>query len=402
MVRPERRTKVDLLAVALITVAAVVVGATLWHTGDLRATTLRTASEAAVVPAAPSSLPPSLGEVWSEPSPATDHPAVAGPSVVVGAEGTVRGLDPFSGAERWSYRRDLPLCTVGAAWDRAVTVYRKTRNCSEVTSLEGDTGQRGPQRNTDAEVGTRLIGDGTYLAAVGERLTEVWGSNLVRTLQYGEVPAPVNPERQPRTDCDQRSFATGNARLAVIERCGDDTADRLTVLLSRPDDDDEPEEVFSVSLDEQDATLVAVTDAHAVIATVDPPRIITFDSDGTQVGELPLADGEVQPTAQARRIPLTTTTDHQTFWYTGTSTIALSNEDASVQWTMPGTLGSGTLFAGSLLVPVPDGLAVLDPTSGDWLGELPVDRGGYSDEVTMDSIGPMVLEQRGDTLVALR
>ncbi|ASO18569.1 hypothetical protein FHR81_002977 [Actinoalloteichus hoggarensis] len=402
MVRPERRTKVDVLVVVLIVVVALGVGAVSWYTGDLRATTLRTAGESAEVPAPPTRLPPSLAEVWSAPSPATDRPSVAGPSVVVGADGTVRGLDPFSGEGRWSYERDLPLCTVGAQWDRAVAVYAKSRNCSEVTSLDGDTGERGPQRNTDAEQDTTLLGDGTYLTATGRRLTEVWGSNLVRTLQYGRVPALVNPDRQPRVDCEHRAFAAGDARLAVIERCAEDPAERLTVLKARPEDDDRPEEDFSVPLDEPDTTVIATSDAFTVIAAPSPPTLIVYDSHGIRVEHSPLPFTEDEFDTAARPVPLTTITEEHVFWYAAGTTTALSADDGRLLWTTADTLGSGTLFAGTLLVPVPGALAVLDPSTGERLGELPVDRGDHDGPITMDSIGPVLLEQRGDTLVALR
>ncbi|APU13019.1 hypothetical protein UA75_04815 [Actinoalloteichus sp. GBA129-24] len=391
-----------MLVVGLIVVTALVVGAVSWHTGDLRATTLRTASEPAEVPAPPTGLPPSLAEVWSAPSPATDRPAVAGPSVVVGAGSAVRGLDPFSGEERWSYERDLPLCTVGAQWDRAVAVYRKSRNCSEVTSLEGDTGERGPQRNTDAEPGTSLLGDGTYLTATGRHITEVWGSNLVRTLQYGRVPALVNPDRQPRVDCEHRAFAAGEARLAVIERCAEDANERLTVLSARPEDNDEPEEDFSVPLDEADAALVATSDVFTVIATPSPPTLTVYDSEGLRTDHFPLPFTGEQFAESTSSVPLTTITDEHVFWHAGGSTAALSAEDGRLLWTMSETMGAGTSFAGVLLVPVPDGLAVLDPATGERLGDFPVDRGDHDGPIVMDSIGPILLEQRGDTLVALR
>jgi hypothetical protein len=45
---------------------------------------------------------------------------------------------------------------------------------------------------------------------------------------------------------------------------------------------------------------------------------------------------------------------------------------------------------------------VLDTTTGQQLGALPVDRGGYRGPVSTTSSGGVVLEQRGDTLVALR
>jgi hypothetical protein len=47
-------------------------------------------------------------------------------------------------------------------------------------------------------------------------------------------------------------------------------------------------------------------------------------------------------------------------------------------------------------------LAVLDPGTGERLGGAPVDRGSYQGIVQLATAGSVVLEQRGDQLVALR
>jgi hypothetical protein len=98
----------------------------------------------------------------------------------------------------------------------------------------------------------------------------------------------------------------------------------------------------------------------------------------------------------------TTTTPVAVYWFTGSRTIALSAADLSPLWTVPGTLGPGTMFAGQMLVPITDGLRVLRPATGAPVGTLPVDRGDYTGPVTMSTLGSMVYEQRGDTLVAMR
>ena len=88
-------------------------------------------------------------------------------------------------------------------------------------------------------------------------------------------------------------------------------------------------------------------------------------------------------------------------WYTGRDTVALDAKTLRPLWTLPDTLGPGTSFAGKLLVPVPDGLAVVELRSGQPERIIPVDRGGHSGPVQLASTGSVVLEQRGDELVAL-
>jgi len=90
------------------------------------------------------------------------------------------------------------------------------------------------------------------------------------------------------------------------------------------------------------------------------------------------------------------------YWYTGSRTIALSMDDLRPLWTVENAMGPGTAFAGKILVPVPDGIEVLNPATGERVATTPIDRGDYDGEIAMSAMGPMVFEQRGDTLVALR
>jgi hypothetical protein len=71
-------------------------------------------------------------------------------------------------------------------------------------------------------------------------------------------------------------------------------------------------------------------------------------------------------------------------------------------WTLESTMGPGTTFVGYLLVPMRDALAVVDQATGARVATAPVNRHGYTGPVAMSTIGPVVLEQRGPTLVALR
>src|SRR5690606_24613757 len=105
----------------------------------------------------------------------------------------------------WHYERDLPLCTVGEAWSSALAVYRKSSGCSEVSRLDLATGRLQAQRNGDAELGTRLLSDGTHVLATGRKLLNVWSRDLIRTMEYGRVPAPVEPDRQHRPGCSATS-----------------------------------------------------------------------------------------------------------------------------------------------------------------------------------------------------
>ncbi|WP_243789830.1 hypothetical protein [Saccharopolyspora gloriosae] len=293
MVRPERRTRSDFVAVALILVAVLSAAAVIWWRSDARATVSEPAAEPPPAAAAPAEVPATLRESWRAPSPATPSPVVADSTVVTGDGGTVVGHDPETGREHWRYSRDLPLCTIGTEWDRAVAVYRKAANCSEVSSLHGDTGVRGPARNSDTEFGTRLISDGKYLTATGDRVLESWRSDLVRTQQYGIMPAlknAVNNLRRP--ECTYTSTAVGSERVAVIEDCPGDPNKRLTVLKTKPEDDEEPEEVTSTVLGGSEATVVAVSTKQTVVYLRDRGSVVVYtNATGGIEAEYPLPAG---------------------------------------------------------------------------------------------------------------
>ena len=423
--RTRFRRKRDYAAAATIAVVALVAALLITQTSDQNATASQTAPAAKAL-AAPQTFPPSLAEVWQAPSGATNAPVVAGPAVATAQGGEVLGRDPLTGDVRWRYSRDLRLCTVAAGFadPLVLAVYRKDDNllpsddpraaggCSEVTGLDPDTGKRARQRNSDAELGTRLIGDGTYVTATGERLMTTWRSDLVLTMQYGAVPAIVNPKKQrvnPESDpadrdnaCTYVSTAVSSGDIGVVERCTKDNGDRFTVYKATNKDSDQPEVVSSTVVGGK-ARVIALNDDHAVLALPDPDRLVVLDAKGAQLTEYPL---QLAPTDllsdPAGGVVSTAKGPGAVYWFTGSGTIALSETDFHPLWAAPGTLGPGVLFAGRTLMPVPGGIRVLDPVGGTVVGTIPVDRGNYVGPVTMSTIGPMVLEQRGRTVVALR
>ncbi|MFN2494921.1 MAG: hypothetical protein ABR608_03290 [Pseudonocardiaceae bacterium] len=407
MPAPERRTRSDLLATLVVAVAVLTTATTLWWTSDARRTTLITAADPERQVSVSERVPSSLAEAWRAPSPATPVPVVQGGTVVTAASagrtGEVTGRDLISGAVRWSYRRDLPLCTVGAALNRVVAMYQRGETCSEVTTLNWADGHRGPQRTGPVAAPTRLVADGDLVAVSGQRYLEVWRTDLVRTLAYGRLPTPVQPGRQPRPDCTYGSLALGPGRLAVIERCPGERSARLTVQRSHPKESDQPEVDFSTLLPGEQAYVVAVSPDRVAVALPGPPRLLVIDAQGNAEAEHPLA----VPDADLRNDPpggpaMITKTPTGVYWFTGSVTVALDAGDLRPRWTRPGSLGSGSVLAGRLLLPTPGALAVLDVATGRQIATLPVDRGGYAGPVGSASSGEVILEQRGDTLVALR
>lgn len=428
--RTRFRRKRDYFAVIVIVLALVAGTALWWRFSDARATVSDVGSSNVTAPPRPTSVPATMSELWRAASSATTEPVVVGPSAVTGDGHQVLGRDPVTGAVRWSYTRDnLDLCTVAAAWGKAVAVYHKARNCSEVTALDGVTGHRGPQRNGDAEMGTQLLYDGTYLTTTGTKLIDTWRSDLVQTQQYGTLTAVVNHDKQPRTDCVFKSEAASAGAIAVIERCPGDQFDRLTVLKPGGTDNDgeKPNVVFSVQVPGGDGRIVGLTDQRAAVALANPNRLVVWDNQGSQVETVPLTlpDADLAGASKQLVQPTTAATCTQQLdpagncesgswstttaagakvitWYTGSQVIALNPASMTPLWTVDGAIGPGTVYADKILVPVKDGLVVLDPLTGAKAGTVALDRKGYQGTVRLSTLGSVLLEQRGGTVVALR
>lgn len=402
----------DRLIAALLAVLVIAAGLLVWFTSDSRNTHTATAGPPGRTLDGPETPPEQLREIWRAASADTPEPVADGVSVVTGNGGTVTGRDALTGRQRWFYRRDLDLCTVSLAWSNVLAAYRKSSGCSEVSKLDINTGRRLAQRNGDAELGTRLINDGSHVVTTGARLLNVWSQDLIRSMEYGKIPAPVEPGRQPRRGCTYSSAAVASGKIAVVEQgCPGDQADRLTVIGTTHDDDgesksDKPHQLLSKELPGVGARVIAVAnDENPLVAVVlgHTKQLLIYGPKGKlrkqYALDLPEADlvGKLPG-----RTAAVTRTGSTLFWYTGSATIALDDATLAPRWTLPRTLGPGAMFGGRLLMPIEGGLAVLDQRTGKPERTIAVDRGDYRGPVRISSVGPVLLEQRGTALVALR
>lgn len=407
MLAPERRTRADIIAAIGIAVAVLLAAVVVWARGDATGTESVTAAEPATTPSAAVELPTSLRELWHAPDDASDRALVAGGAVVTASDGTVTGRDPQTGEELWHYRRDMPLCGVEAQFGMVVAVYRDERGCSQATMLSGNDGARRTARSSYMDDAVRLSVDGTYLLAQGDRRLEMWRSDLVRTVEYGYVDAPVNVKTQPRKDCTLLSAASSPSRLAVLESCPGDAALRLTVMNPSPKDNTVPEEYGSRVLtgpgaESPETKVIAVSDSRillyqpgaAVGADSVPPRLSVFDGNGNPLATYELTAPMADPrTARVGSVSLV---------YTGSELIALNSATLEPQWTVPGAIGTPAAMATRLLVPVRGAVVAVDLVTGAEVARIPVDRSGDVEaNISLAVLGEVVLEKRGDTMYAL-
>ena len=189
MVRPERRTRGDLLAAAAIAAVVAVVAALFWWNSSARATISRPATTPAPNPAPARVVPETLAQLWTAASPRTPSPVVIGGTVVTGDGRTVQGRDAQTGQNRWTFARDTNLCAVSYIYDLAVAVYPDVRGCGQVSGIDAATGRRGPTRTAYADKHVVVSSNGSAILSAGPTRLELWRSDLVRTIAFGETDA---------------------------------------------------------------------------------------------------------------------------------------------------------------------------------------------------------------------
>lgn len=407
MVRPERRTKRDVLAAASIAVAVALAAALIWWTSDARATSSRPAAAPAPNPSPARQVPAGLKQLWTASSPATTEPVVVGGVVVTGAGVRIDGRDAGTGQSRWSYARDTSLCGVSWLYRYAVGVFSDDRGCGQVSTLDGSTGRRGPARSGYADPRVRLSSDGMTVLSVGDTHLELWRSDMVRMVAYGETDARVKPSaRGLHSGCKLISAAASSSAVSVLESCANQ-ADLRLVLLRPGKDDDEPQQHIVAEpgiAPETGARVLAVRDATTAVYLPAPqPRVDVIDETGATVASTLLPKPPSRSAAVSHAGSLMT-------WWTGDSlmvfdvnTLALRYTIAAGDKTAP--LGPGVMMAGRLLVPVTGAIGVYDPLSGAGERYIPVDRATSPPPPGAPVIpavsGSRVFEQRGDTVVAL-
>lgn len=408
MVRPERRTKGDIVAAAAIAVVVAATAALIWWTSDARATISRPAAVGAPNPTPAREVPATLKQLWTATSAATTAPIVVGGTVATGDKRRVDGRDPGTGQSRWSYARDTDLCGMSWVYHFAVAVYRDDRGCGQVSTLDGSNGRRGAARSGYADPHVRLSSDGTTVLSVGDTRLELWRSDMVRMLGYGETDARVKPSaRGLHSGCRLHSAAASSSAVSVFERCVNQADLRLVLLRPAKEDDEPQQHVVSepgIGADSS-ARVLAVRENNTAVylpaRSGAQPRVDVIDETGTTVSSTLLPKPPSSSAAVSQAGNLVT-------WWTGDSVMVFDGSSLTPRYTIAAgettaPLGPGVMMAGKLLVPVTGAIGVYDPVNGANERYIPVNRSSLQPgtPVVPAVSGSRVFEQRGDTVAAL-
>ncbi|BBY57210.1 Rv3212 family protein [Mycolicibacterium sarraceniae] len=404
MVRPERRTKGDLVAAATIALVVAVISALFWWNSSARATISRPATSPAPNPVPARVVPDTLHPLWTAVSARTLSPIVVGGTVLAADGTTVEGRDPRTGQTRWTFARDTELCGVSYVYDLAVAVYPDIRGCGQVSGINGGTGHRGATRTSYADKHVVLSSNGSAVLSAGPTRLELWRSDLVRMLSYGEIDARVKPVNQGLgTGCTLMSAAASDEAVSVLEACRDQKDLRLT-LLKPAKEEDEPDTknvpLPGVAPDSEARVLAVSGTTTAVYLPTPQPEIAVYDDTGTMVASTLLKKAPllVNP-AQA----VTRAGDMFT-WWTGDS-VEVFDSRLSYRYSINASaavapLGPGAMMAGRLLIPLTNGIGVYDPANGAEDRVITVEHPDGSGPVVPTVTDSKVIEQRGAALVA--
>src|SRR5436305_6354707 len=330
MVRPERRTKGDILAAAAIAVVVAATASLIWWTSDARATISRPATVPVPAPTPAREVPRALKQLWTARSPATTAPVLVSGTVATGDGRQVDGRDPGTGQSRWSYARDTDLCGVSWVYHYAVAVFKDDRGCGQVSTLDGSTGRRGAARSGYADSRVRLSSDGTTVLSAGDTRLELWRSDMVRMLAYGETDARVKPSaRGLHSGCRLVSAAASSSAVSVLESCKSQ-ADLRLVLLRPGKEDDEPEQHLvtepGIGPDSGARVLTVWENRTAVYVPVPQPRVEVVDDTGTTVSSTLLAKPPSGSAAVSQ-------TGNVVTWWTGDSVMVFEANTLTLRYT---------------------------------------------------------------------
>ncbi|WJZ01939.1 Rv3212 family protein [Corynebacterium freiburgense] len=379
-------------AAAIVTCTFLGVG-TVWYNAPARHTVYAPAEQEFTAAPTLSTPPRQLSEAWTHPDTWGGVRPVLIDGVIATADGgKVTGLNPTTGETLWSYSRNLDVCSLAASFHSIVATYRNAAGCGDVTALSSTTGKYHATRSSEAPTDVWPISSHDAVGTYNHERLELWRSDLVRTVEYGDKPIKAEPNLQPHEDCTIQSAGTRKDLVAVVETCPEAM---LRYQKRVPEDSREPKITRDIAIPGTDAQLVAIGQTGAAVYVAKPtPRILSFVSEHPLVFEVP-------PASQPDSRDMADLPHHMT-WFDGNRLYLFKPEDLSITHSFDNALGTGTAVGDRLLFPTKEGIAVADWKTGEIEYTIPIDRGSHNGHVSLALVGDTIVEKRGEQLVGLR
>ncbi|KQB84121.1 hypothetical protein [Corynebacterium oculi] len=405
---PLRRTRRDLIATAALAVLGIAAVAGVALTAPIRSAHPQPYAGEYTAPPSLAEVPASLAPQWEAPD--TPTPGVNRPLYAYGLtfsrdEHSVYARDQ-RGEVLWSYGRDdHEICSLGTAWGSVVVTYRNGGGCGDAVALDAKTGEYKHTRSARNSAATAAIASNDRLGTVSPERVELWRSDLVRTVEYGDVEAKQEPELQPHEECTITSALTRKDVLAITEVCPGEEGTWLRLQEATPESSREPKITGEVLLPERGVRLVAVGEsAAAVYIPGERPRLASFDTTGAELTSREVERSPLVEDAAPEEVFSARTADLPTrmSWFDGQRLYLFHPNDLSVTRVIEDAVGTGAALAERLLYPTASGIAVASAEGEHVERTVEVTRPRDTAVIALAVVGDTVVERRDAQLVGLR
>ncbi|MCZ9296985.1 Rv3212 family protein [Corynebacterium yonathiae] len=353
-----------------------------------------------------SDVPDKLHESFALPNEAVpgQHRAVSAHGLTIThADHTLTATNP-DGSVAWTYERtDADLCSLSTAWGKIVASYKTGVGCGDTVAIDAATGEYDSTRSAVNSDKVVPISSNDRVGTVSTERIDLWRSDLVRTVEYGDVQAKQEPEKQPHEDCTLSSALTRTENLALTESCPDrPNTTWLRFQDTTPDDSREPDISADVDIDADGARLIAVGQKAAAIYRPGPhPTIESYSEKGEKLHTFSAQPSPVIDSGASPFAPATADLPHHMTWFDGSRLYLFKPSDLAVDHVVEDAIGTPVAVADHMLVPTQEGIAVMDWSTAKTLRTIPVDRGSYHGPVYLTLAGDTIVESRGDEVVGL-
>lgn len=408
----ERARRGDFIAVGVIAMVVVLVAAIALVTGSARTADHRGAAETQPEYAPSTTMPTSLREEWKAPNDTVGAPLVSSSNVITTSENAITAWEAGIKSEEWSYTRDTPLCAAAYFDSRIVTVFRGPAGCSDATAFRASDGRYDGNRQSAFSEHMTAWTSWDHMLVLGPDRLELWRDDLVRTVEYGHVPAPQETGQQPRSGCSFQSANLNSENFAVAERCpGEDTV-RITVSKAVPEDSRVPEEASSTLTDLDQFHFISLTESNDSVGLAlrgGQWMLARVDSNGSATSL-----GTIDHEPALKPSPETVSQDPAQFrWFDGETTHAFDARTGDLSWTMQGATGPGHGFGftpteqqerftpSRAIIPSRGALNFVDIDTGEVESSFEMDLGSQRGEpVGLAQIGNILYVQSDGVLTA--
>lgn len=420
---PERARRSDHIAAAALTCGLLALSGITWLGSDAREVDHRVADspiEAEDKTLASSDfakgdrqIPQQLHELWDAKTDSDDLVVGQGGVVLTsGAKATmVRGDD---GTEVWHYKAPHNLCAVATNWGKTNLFLQGPKGCGQVVALDSGTGEYRHTRDMLAADHVELFQSRDNIGMLSPTRTELLRSDAVRRVEVGDKLTVVKPNKQAYTNCTFTSALTRKDLLVTAQTCPDNEKKLIRLLKTNPEESDAPEKFHEYEVP-ANSELVGVGLDRAVIYVPgngtrardendsEGSRFQVLDNAGNfqqfPADPAPLLDPQQREGTLFRA--QTADSAHLMSWFDGARVVTFTPSTMEPAFQVGGAIGPATPMEGRLLVPTVKGIAVVDWDSGKILRTIPVDRKGYAGQVTLKLVGEVLVEKRGESVVAL-